>query len=33
MDISLAKKYGWKPGTSLELAILKTYQTYLKETK
>ena len=33
MDISLAKKYGWKPSTSLELAILKTYQTYLKETK
>ena len=33
MDISLAKKYGWKSGTSLELAILKTYQTYLKETK
>ena len=33
MDISLAKKYGWKPGTSLELAVLKTYQTYLKETK
>ena len=33
MDISLAKKYGWKPSTSLELAILKTYQTYLKEKK
>ena len=33
MDISLAKKYGWMSGTPLELAILITYQKYLKEKK
>jgi|TARA_B110001450_G_scaffold212575_1_gene204611 GDP-L-fucose synthase len=33
MDISLAKKYGWISGTPLELAILITYQKYLKEKK
>ena len=34
MDISLAKKYGWKPKTKIENAILKTYENYvlLKKT-
>ena len=32
LDISLAKKYGWKPRTSLKDAITKSYQSFLKET-
>ena len=31
MDITLAKKYGWRPTTKLKDAILKTYSSYLKE--
>ncbi len=30
LDISLAKKYGWKPKISLKKAILETYRSYLK---
>jgi GDP-L-fucose synthase len=33
LDISQAKKYGWKSKISLENAIIKTYQSYLKEIK
>ena len=33
MDISLAKKYGWKPKIILDEAILKSYQSYLNEIK
>ena len=33
MDVSLAKKYGWKCTTDLKKAILKTYQSYQKENK
>ena len=29
LDISLAKKYGWKPKFDLEHQILKTYESYL----
>lgn len=29
LDVSLAKKYGWKPRTSLKIGILKTYQNFL----
>ena len=29
LDISLAKKYGWKPNFNLKKQILKTYQAYL----
>tara|TARA_B100001029_G_C15044615_1_gene446181 strand:- start:429 stop:1364 length:936 start_codon:yes stop_codon:yes gene_type:complete len=29
LDISLAKKYGWKPKINLDAAILKTYKDYL----
>ena len=31
LDISLAKKYGWKPKTSLEDAIISSYNSYIKE--
>ncbi len=31
LDISLAKKYGWRPKTKLKDAILKAYKSYLKE--
>ena len=31
MDISLAKKYGWKPRSKLKNSILNTYKSYLKE--
>jgi len=31
LDISLAKKYGWKPLNKLENSILKTYKSFLKE--
>tara|TARA_B110001452_G_C14910091_1_gene318103 strand:+ start:53 stop:508 length:456 start_codon:yes stop_codon:yes gene_type:complete len=29
LDISLAKKYGWKPNHDLKTQILKTYKSYL----
>ena len=32
MDVSLAKKFGWKYNIKLKKAILSTYQSYLKET-
>ena len=31
MDVSLAKKYGWRHKISLENAILKTYKSFVKE--
>ena len=31
MDISLAKKYGWKPICKIQDSILKTYKSFLKE--
>ena len=31
MDVSLAKKYGWKPKISLKDSILMTYKAFLKE--
>jgi len=31
LDVSLAKKYGWKSKTNLQDAILKTYESYLKK--
>ena len=31
LDISLAKKYGWKPNFNLKEQVLKTYQAYLKK--
>ncbi len=31
LDISLAKKYGWKPKIELKESILKAYQSYLNE--
>tara|TARA_B110000967_G_scaffold146303_1_gene149756 strand:- start:46 stop:984 length:939 start_codon:yes stop_codon:yes gene_type:complete len=33
LDVSQAKKYGWKSKISLKKAIIKTYQSYLKEIK
>ena len=33
LDISLAKKYGWKPKIQLKEAILKTYYDYIKQKK
>ena len=33
MDISLAKRYGWKSKISLKSSILSTYKSYLKELK
>ncbi len=30
LDVSLAKKYGWKSKTSLNKGIIKTYQNFLK---
>ena len=33
LDVSLAKKYGWRAKTALKDAILKTYISYLKEIK
>ena len=33
LDISLAKKYGWKPKISLDDAINETYQNFLKKIK
>ena len=31
MDVSLARKYGWYAKTDLKIAILKTYNSYLRE--
>ena len=31
MDISIAKKYGWKPNHNLKTQILKTYKSYLSK--
>ena len=31
MDVRLARKYGWRAKTDLKTAILKTYNSYLKE--
>ena len=33
MDISLAKKYGWKPKHKLETAFIKAYQSYIRENQ
>ena len=33
LDVSLAKKYGWKFKTNLKKSIEKTYQSYLQEIK
>ena len=33
MDISRAKKHGWKSKINLKMAITKTYQSYIKEIK
>lgn len=33
LDISLAKKYGWKSTMNLKVSILNTYKSYLKEIK
>ena len=33
MDVSLARKYGWKNTISLKKAILSTYQSYKTENK
>ena len=33
LDISLAKKYGWKSTMSLKTSILNVYKSYLKEIK
>ncbi len=33
LDISLAKKYGWKANTNLNLAIKKTYLSFVKYNK
>ena len=31
LDISLAKKYGWRPKYQLKNALLKGYQSYITE--
>ena len=33
MNVSLAKKYGWKYTIHLKKAILSTYQSYQKENE
>ena len=33
MDVSLAKNFGWKAKTNLKEAILKSYNSFLKEKK
>ena len=33
MDISLAKKYGWKPKHKLQTAFIKAYQSYIRENQ
>ena len=30
-DISLAKKYGWRPKYNLKNALIKAYESYLRE--
>ena len=32
MNVSLAKKYGWKAKTNLEKSILNTYKSFLNES-
>ena len=31
LDVSLAKKYGWKSKINLENSILRTYKSFLKD--
>ena len=33
LDVSIAKKYGWKSKTSLKFAILNTYNDFKKSIK
>ena len=33
LDISIARKYGWKPELNLKKSIIKTYNSYLAEIK
>ena len=33
LDISIARKYGWKPELNLKRSIIKTYNSYLTEIK
>ena len=33
MDISLAKRYGWRPKMNLNESIINCYNSYLKEMK
>jgi GDP-L-fucose synthase len=33
LDISIARKYGWKPELNLKKSIIKTYNSYLTEIK
>ena len=33
LDISLAKRYGWKPNFNLKKQILKTYLSYVENNK
>ena len=33
MDVSVARKYGWKFKMSLKRSLINTYQSYLKEIK
>ena len=33
LDIKLANKYGWKPKTKLDEAIIKTYINFLENNK
>ena len=33
MDVSLAKKYGWKSKINLKTSIINTYKSYLREIK
>ena len=33
LDIKLANKYGWKPKTKLNEAIIKTYKNFLENNK
>ena len=33
MDVSLAKKFGWRYKIDLKKAILNTYESYQKESK
>ena len=31
LDVKLAEKYGWKAKSKLDISILKTYKSFLKE--